>query len=81
MPTVHFIDSIKIDVYSREHLPPHFHVLYAEHEVLIEIKTLNIYAGSIPIRQLKIVLNWASDTTVRNLLLEIFQKLNPNLRK
>lgn len=65
MPRVHIFDSIKIDIYSRELLPPHFHVLYSEHEVLIEIKTLDIYAGSIPNRQLKIVLNWASDIKVK----------------
>ena len=45
MPTVHIINSIKIDVYAREHLPPHFHALYAEHEMLIEISTLATYAG------------------------------------
>jgi len=38
MQTLHIIDSIKIDVYSRDHLPPHFHAIYAEHEILIEIK-------------------------------------------
>ena len=49
MPTLHIINSIKIDVYSREHLPPHFHALYAEHEILIEIKTLKTYAGYLPL--------------------------------
>lgn len=29
MPTIKIIDSIKIDIYSREHLPPHFHALFA----------------------------------------------------
>ena len=42
MPTFYVINSIKIDVYSRDHLPPHFHALYAEHEVLIVIKTLKL---------------------------------------
>ena len=38
-------------MYSREHLPPHFHVLYAEYEMLIVIKTLKTYAGELPIKQ------------------------------
>jgi Domain of unknown function (DUF4160) len=80
MPTIHLIDSIKIDIYSREHLPPHFHALYAEHEILIEIKTLETYVGSLPNKQYKTVIEWASDTKVRKLLLETFKKLNPNLR-
>jgi Domain of unknown function (DUF4160) len=80
MPTIHLIDSIKIDVYSREHLPPHFHALYAEYEILIEIKTLETYVGSLPNKQYKTVIEWASDPKVRKLLLETFKKLNPNLR-
>lgn len=81
MPTIHIIDSIKIDVYSREHLPPHFHALYAEHEILIVIRNLETYAGSLPTRQHKIVLNWAKDEEIKALLLENFKILNPNLRK
>lgn len=37
MPTIKIIEGTKIDVYSREHPPPHFHALYAEYEELIEI--------------------------------------------
>ena len=80
MPTLHVINSIKIDVYSRDHLPPHFHALYAEHEVLIVIKTLKTYAGSLPIRQLKMVLEWARSERIKTFLLENFKRLNPNLR-
>ena len=80
MPTFYVINSIKIDVYSRDHLPPHFHALYAEHEVLIVIKTLKTYAGSLPIRQLKMVLEWARSERIKTFLLENFKRLNPNLR-
>jgi len=81
MPTLHIIDSIKIDVYSREHLPPHFHALYAEHEILIVIKTLESYAGSLPSRQYNIVLNWTNNEKTKQFLLENFKRLNPNLRQ
>jgi hypothetical protein len=57
MPTVKIIDSIKIDIHSREHLPPHFHVLYAEYEELIEIVSLNTYAGKVPVTQRKKVMD------------------------
>jgi hypothetical protein len=80
MPTIHIINSIKIDVYSREHLPPHFHALYAEQEILIEIKTLDIYEGSLPVRQYRMVISWAAGTGIQNYLLDIFKRLNPNLR-
>lgn len=53
MPTIKIIDSVKIDIYSREHLPPHFHAIYAEYEELIEIESLKTYIGKIPTTQRK----------------------------
>lgn len=43
-----------------DHAPPHFHALYAEYEVLIEIKTLEIIKGAMPRRALALILEWAS---------------------
>jgi hypothetical protein len=77
MPTIKIIDSIKIDIYSREHLPPHFHILYAEYEELVEIETLNTYIGYVPKKQRKKVTDWAMNNT--NYLLEVFKQLNPRL--
>lgn len=77
MPTVKLIDNIKIDIYSREHPPPHFHAKYAEFEELIEIKTLETYAGKIPKMQRKKVTDWAADN--KQFLLDIFNQLNPRL--
>jgi hypothetical protein len=77
MPTVITIDSIKIDVYSREHPPPHFHAKFAEFEELIEIETLETYAGNIPRMQRKKVTDWAGDN--KKFLLDIFNQLNPRL--
>lgn len=80
MPTIHIINSIKIDVYSRDHLPPHFHAIYAEHEILVVIKTLKTYAGSLPAKQHRIILDWAKTDEIKTFLLENFKKLNPHLR-
>lgn len=60
MPCIKRIGSIKIYIYARDHNPPHFHAMYAEHEELIEIKTLKTYAGSLPKTQRKNVIEWAS---------------------
>ncbi len=81
MPTLHIINSIKIDVYSREHLPPHFHAIYAEHEILIEIQTLATYAGSLPARQHRMVIEWADNKVIKRFLQSNFDTLNPNLRR
>ncbi|ASB50392.1 hypothetical protein CDL62_15185 [Alkalitalea saponilacus] len=77
MPTIKTIDTIKIDVYSREHPPPHFHAKFAEFEELIEIETLETYAGNIPRMQRKKVIDWAGDN--KQFLLDIFNQLNPRL--
>lgn len=81
MPTIHTLHSIKINVYSRDHLPPHFHSLYAEHEILIEIRTLKTYAGSIPPKQYKQIISWAKESEIKEFLLENYYRLNPKHRK
>jgi len=43
-----------------DHAPPHFHALYAEYEVLIDIRSLEIIQGFMPRRALSLVLEWAS---------------------
>lgn len=77
MPTVKIIDSIKIDLYSREHNPPHFHAIYADYEALIAIKDFEIYAGRLPKKQLAKAVNWAKDN--QKILMENFNRLNPRL--
>ena len=77
MPTIKIIDSVKIDLYSREHPPPHFHAIYAEYEELIEIDTLDTYIGHIPGPQRKKVIDWAKDK--KEYLKTNFKRLNPRL--
>lgn len=77
MPTLKIIDNIKIDIYSREHPPPHFHAKFAEFEELIEINSLQTYAGRIPKAQRKKVIDWAAEN--KKFLLDIFLQLNPRL--
>lgn len=38
MPTISQFFGIVIQMFWREHAPPHFHALYAEHEALIDIR-------------------------------------------
>jgi len=59
MPTISMFFGILIQMHWREHAPPHFHALYGEYEVLIDIRTLEIMSGNIPKRALALVLEWA----------------------
>jgi hypothetical protein len=74
MPTIIILDGIKVDVYSRDHPPPHFHALYAGYEELIVIETLETYAGKLPKTQRRKVVEWAEQR--KEWLLNIFNKLN-----
>lgn len=75
MPCIKIIDSIKIYVYLRDHNPPHFHIMYAEFEELIEIKTLNTFSGEIPRKQRRKVIKWAIDNQV--FLMTKWKQFNP----
>lgn len=78
MPLIDNIKGIKIHVYNGEHRPPHIHADYNEFEVLVEIESRKIYAGSLPSKQLKIVFDWLADNS--SWALEVFYQLNPELK-
>ncbi|MBP9776206.1 MAG: DUF4160 domain-containing protein [Gammaproteobacteria bacterium] len=59
MPTISAFYGILIQMFWNDHAPPHFHALYAEYEVLIDIHTLEVVRGSMPRRALALVLEWA----------------------
>ena len=61
MPTISAFYGILIQIFWRDHGPPHFHALYAEHEALIDIRTLDVIEGSLPRRALALALEWASE--------------------
>jgi Domain of unknown function (DUF4160) len=61
MPTISSFYGILIQMFWRDHAPPHFHALYAEHEALIDIRTLELIEGGLPKRALALVLEWASE--------------------
>jgi hypothetical protein len=48
-------------MFWRDHGPPHFHALYAEHEALIDFRDLRVMRGSLPRRALALVLEWAAE--------------------
>jgi Domain of unknown function (DUF4160) len=65
MPEITTFYGIRITMYYNDHLPPHFHAEYNEDEVLIEINSLEIYAGELPKRALRFTLEWARLSSIR----------------
>lgn len=60
MPEISRFYGIVIRMYFNDHLPPHFHAQYGQHEALIAIGDLGIFAGGLPPRALGLVTEWAS---------------------
>jgi hypothetical protein len=49
MPTVAIVEGVKIQFFAREHPPPHFHAVFAEHRAQIDIRSLHVLRGSLPL--------------------------------
>lgn len=59
MPEICRFLGIVITMYFDEHNPPHFHVRYNEHRASMEINSLNLMAGALPIKVRGLVEEWA----------------------
>ena len=60
MPTICMFRGIKVYINWRDHLPPHFHATYGGEEVIVSIRDIEVIEGSIPNKQLKMLLGWAA---------------------
>lgn len=78
MPEIDRFSGIRICVFSRDHLPPHFHAFFGEHEALIDIREGESLEGNLPKRKLRDALNYLEEN--RDDLLETFLQLNPRFR-
>jgi len=72
MPEISRFYGIVVQIYYGDHAPPHFHVTYGSDKALIEIKTLALIGGSLPLRAMGLVVEWA--TIHREELSEAFRK-------
>jgi len=74
MPTVEIFDGIKIEMYVNDRNPPHVHIKYAKHKCILEIQMGNIYAGNLPLRQMKKAISYVVNH--QELLLTLWNQLN-----
>jgi hypothetical protein len=61
MPTLSVFYGIVIQMFWREHPPPHFHALYGEYEAQIDLRDLRVIRGALPRRATALVLEWAEE--------------------
>lgn len=60
MPTIAMFRGINVYINWADHMPPHFHAKYGDQEVMVSISELEVLEGSIPAKQLKMLLGWAA---------------------
>ncbi len=60
MPRISEFFGIAIYMYYKDHMPPHFHAIYAQHEAEIGIDPIVILDGSLPRRVQSLVFEWAA---------------------
>jgi hypothetical protein len=76
MPTISYFYGIFIRMYVKDHPPPHFHVIYAEHEAKVRIADGEVFEGSLPRNAARIVKEWAG--LRRDALMENWQRARRN---
>jgi hypothetical protein len=59
MPEISRFLGIVIGIFYSEHGVAHFHAVYGEHEISVEIESGTIH-GQFPPRALRLVLEWAT---------------------
>lgn len=60
MPELSRFYGISVRMYFADHAPPHFHALYGEEEVVIDIRRLAIIRGNFSPRAFGLLMEWAS---------------------
>jgi hypothetical protein len=59
MPRISQFYGISIYMYYRDHAPPHFHAIYAEHEAKFYVETAEVLDGQLPRKARGLVKEWA----------------------
>lgn len=74
MPTISVFYGLVVQMYAGDHPPPHFHALYAEHEVQIDLRDFSVHRGSLPRRAMALLMEWSAEH--RDELLEDWELCN-----
>lgn len=60
MPEISRFYGIVVKMYFRDHPPPHFHAEYAGGEMIVDIQSVSVIAGTLPTRATRMVLEWTT---------------------
>ncbi|HBL12912.1 MAG TPA: transcriptional regulator [Cyanobacteria bacterium UBA11162] len=60
MPVISQFYGILIRMFYNDHVPPHFHAVYGEYELIVGISPITILEGKAPNRVKSMVLEWTA---------------------
>jgi hypothetical protein len=63
VPRISEFYGIVIYIYWKDHAPPHFHAIYANHDASLLISNGEVHEGSLPRRAIRLVRDWALQHT------------------
>lgn len=61
MPTISIFYGIIVQMFWRDHEPPHFHVRYSGFKAIVEIDSGEIIHGNLPPKASALVKEWAEE--------------------
>ena len=60
MPEISRFFGIVIQMYPRDHLPPHFHAVYAGADAIVGIQPVAVLVGRLSPRVTALIVEWAT---------------------
>ena len=76
MPTVIIIDGIRIEIYTDDHPPPHFHVRFGGRRAKFDMATGSMIKGRLDKRSMRKVQRWIEMN--RDLLMQVWNDSRPS---
>ena len=76
MPTVIIIDGIRIEIYTDDHPPPHFHVRFGGRRAKFDMATGAMIKGRLDKRSMRKVQRWIEMN--RDLLMQVWNDSRPS---
>jgi len=61
MPTIVKIGNIKIQIFTGDHNPPHFHIVTPNYEAAVRLSDFQIIAGSVDRRSFDTAKKWIDE--------------------
>ena len=75
--TVARIEGMKIEIYSNEHPPPHFHVVAPDYRASFTLDSCRLIEGSMPSRQRRKVEYWFHKMNAKAALVSVWNRTRP----